>query len=350
MRTTSLSRAARHRWMAMWRKAMTVWWTMAKAAMASSMRTALSSDSTRWKRTKMRQRATRALRPLRLSSTLWRSTVAANGGTPYTNTHTQTHIWIYKCMRRNRACLETVGFPLQKEYENTGVELNHDPSFYVSSSEKLAHGGDIWRKWTVLVFRCTLPALYPHRLKVCLWGSSRHLEASTSREFPLVYFCSKYFQWALLANTPLIPLCGSLIWYTLSVSNWGANVPNTQSQMHTHTDTLAPSCNISASNHRYQQDSSRYVYHIDIYAMKDFVFPQLVDESLNLNKCCIQSWHRFSALQNYALSPYHFGLNWVSKNTHFGLLCVFVSPLVRSNHMLLFTLPCMQWWKWLSHF
>lgn len=64
----------------------------------------------------------------------------------------------------------------------------------------------------------------------------------------------------------------------------------TQEVPYTHT---GPSYNISASDYQIQQDAGRYVYHIDIYAMKDFSFPQLVDESLNLNECCTQSWHTF---------------------------------------------------------
>lgn len=45
-RTTSLSKAARHRWTATWRRATTAWWTTARAATASSTRTARSSAST----------------------------------------------------------------------------------------------------------------------------------------------------------------------------------------------------------------------------------------------------------------------------------------------------------------
>jgi len=122
-RTTSPSRAARRRWTAMWRKATTVWWTTAKVVMANSTRMALSSASTRWRRTRMKRRATRALRPPRPStpSTRWRNAVAP-GAAPLTrgrydkprhhtsDTNTHTHTWIYYYMKqkdRSRACLET---------------------------------------------------------------------------------------------------------------------------------------------------------------------------------------------------------------------------------------------------
>jgi hypothetical protein len=65
MRTTSPCRAARHLWMApsSSRRAMTAWWTMAKAARASSMKMAPLLASTLSKRTRRKRRAMRAQRP-----------------------------------------------------------------------------------------------------------------------------------------------------------------------------------------------------------------------------------------------------------------------------------------------
>ncbi|XP_067585383.1 neurofascin isoform X14 [Pseudorca crassidens] len=74
-RTTSPCRAARRPWMvpSSSRRVMTAWWTTARAARDSSMRTAPSSASTQSKRTRKRQRATKAQRPHLLStpSILW---------------------------------------------------------------------------------------------------------------------------------------------------------------------------------------------------------------------------------------------------------------------------------------
>lgn len=50
----------------------------------------------------------------------------------------------------------------------------------------------------------------------------------------------------------------------------------------------------------------------------------------------------FSALLNYALSPYNFGFTLVGKTTPFWFLCFFILPLVRLTNMLLFNLLPLQ--------
>lgn len=246
MRTTSLCRAARRHWMATWRKATTVWWIMAKAATVSSTRTALSSASTRWRRTRTRRRATRALRPPRPSmpSTRWRSAVAAHGGTqwhplirghnnkpqhhtPDTNTHTwilYINIWNTLNTEETQQGLsgDCVGFPLQiKQQGNTGVELDHKPLFYVSSSKKLAPGR--WRLDKVdsarfpLRSACPLPTQtwsVPSGQLSALGGINKH-----SLEIFLWFVSApNIFRFrALLPDTPLIPLCSIPVKYTQEV-------------------------------------------------------------------------------------------------------------------------------------
>ena len=205
MRTTSLCRAVRLRWMAMWRKATTASWTMVKVAMVSSTRMALLLASTQWRRTRMRQRAMRAPRPLHLSmpSTHWHSLPTAHGGlsapnihlvilgfynstrhpTP-THRHTHKHITIWNTSNTEEMQQglsgDCVDFPLMVTTRNSGLQLDHKPLLYVSRPKIWPVWGDVLTKWTVLVLLCALFALYPHRLEVCLLGSFQYLEASTS--------------------------------------------------------------------------------------------------------------------------------------------------------------------------
>lgn len=92
-RTTSLCRAAKRHWMLTWRRATTVWWTTGRVATDSSTRTAPSLASTRWRKTKTRRRATRALRqpPLSTPFTHWRNAVALSWGA-HVQTHGHTHM------------------------------------------------------------------------------------------------------------------------------------------------------------------------------------------------------------------------------------------------------------------
>lgn len=141
-RTTNLCRAARRRSTATWKRVTTAWWTTVRAATASSTRMAHSLVSTRWRRTRMRQRAMRAPRPPHPSmpSTLWRSTTTApRTEIPYTKTH--SHGLSGDCR-----CSSSTGEGAQKSEQASSLYLN----FPALTNWRL--GGDTGTKWTVLVF------------------------------------------------------------------------------------------------------------------------------------------------------------------------------------------------------
>lgn len=119
-------------------------------------------------------------------------------------------------------------------------------------------GGEVWTKWQCS-FSSALCLPFTHTNWKCAFraalGIWRHQQA-LFRDVSLVRFCS--------GRCPCSPS-----WYTLHM------YLSVASQWSTHrscTNPLAPSFNISASNHQSQPDAGRYVYHIDIYTMKDFSF------------------------------------------------------------------------------
>lgn len=159
--------------------------------------------------------------------------------------------------RMDTACLETVGFPLQIKEKGTRSGIR--PQAFISHFQLREFGlleemfGQTGQCW--LSSALCLP--FTHTNSTCAFGATlrtwRHQQVEN-----FLWFASAlniFSVHALRPDTPLKPLCSIPVRYTHETP---------PPQTHTH--------NISASNCRSQQDPSRYVYHIDIYAMKDFCF------------------------------------------------------------------------------
>lgn len=184
-----------------------------------------------------------------LSSTLWFKDVMTNNSTihqTHTHKHTHTIIWIcqtqYTMEKKKKTWQglsgDFIGSPLQIKWRNTGVELDHKPLIYVSSSKNMAH----WR-WCLdkvdsahflLCSACPLPTQtwsVPSGQLSAFGGINKRLEIFFSF---LVHFCSKHF---------LCPCCPS--WHVPHTSVWHPSRTNTEvlyththTHTYTHTDTL----------------------------------------------------------------------------------------------------------------